>query len=313
MLDTPLQILQANVNKSLQATETILDLRIRSADLILIQEPWIIQDQGQSSRSVLHSAYQPMLPQYGNYCPWVIIYAKQSLLNSVELVPQDIQDPDAQGIIVKDKTNKSLQILNVYNEQDSEGTWTLECTLYSTQVQLNCILGGDFNIRHPCWDPNACGISSRAKAFVEWIEEHRFACQNIPNKGTFYRTNMECLSVLDLTFFKGNVLQEEANWHTRDIGSDHQALSFVVHPAAQPIPLPVSRFSFDSPHECLTNKALMSFTFHDIPLLCRVNALSGIHAFPHLLRHSPALSSECLIRHSRPPCILKHLSPRTSS
>ena len=49
MLDTPLQILQANVNKSLQATETILDLRIRSADLILIQEPWIIQDQGQSS------------------------------------------------------------------------------------------------------------------------------------------------------------------------------------------------------------------------------------------------------------------------
>ena len=246
MLDTPLRILQANVNKSLQATETILDLGIRSADLILIQEPWIIQDQGQSSRSVLHSAYQPMLPRYGNYRPRVIIYAKRSLLNSVELVPQDIQDPDAQGIIVKDKTNKSLQILNVYNEQDSEGTWTLERTLYSTQVQPNCILGGDFNIRHPCWDPNAHGISSRAKAFVEWIEEHRFACQNIPNKGTFYRTNMESPSVLDLTFFKGNALREDANWHTRDIGSDHQALSFVVHPAAQPIPPPAQRQSYNT-------------------------------------------------------------------
>ena len=246
MLDTPIRILQANVNKSLQATETILDLGIRSADLILIQEPWIIQDQGQSSRSVLHSAYQPMLPRYGNHRPRVIIYAKRSLLNSVELVPQDIQDPDAQGIIVKDKTNKSLQILNVYNEQDSEGTWTLERTLYSTQVQPNCILGGDFNIRHPCWDPNAHGISSRAKAFVEWIEEHRFACQNIPNKGTFYRTNMECPSVLDLTFFKGNALREEANWHTRDIGSDHQALSFVVHPAAQPIPPPAQRQSYNT-------------------------------------------------------------------
>ena len=51
----------------------------------------------------------------------------------------------------------------------------------------------------------------------------------------------------------------------------------------------MSRFSFsfyDSPHECLTNKALMSFTFYVIPLLCRVNALSGIHDLPAYLSTS---------------------------
>ena len=42
----------------------------------------------------------------------------------------------------------------------------------------------------------------------------------------------------------------------------------------------------DSPHECLTNKALMSFTFYVIPLLCRVNALSGIHDLPAYLSTS---------------------------
>ena len=78
----------------------------------------------------------------------------------------------------------------------------------------------------------------------------------------------------------------------------------------------MSRFSFpfyDSPHECLTNKALMSFTFYDILLIHPMSALLTRHSCHSPSTSFPALSSECLIRHSRPPCILKHLSPRTSS
>ena len=46
MLITLLRIMQANANRSIAATESILKLGIREkADLISIQEPWLLYDK----------------------------------------------------------------------------------------------------------------------------------------------------------------------------------------------------------------------------------------------------------------------------
>lgn len=231
MLDTPLRIFQANLNRSSVATESLLEIAIREkADILAIQEPWLLVDKEINlRRTIAHPAFTTLLPTSIDRNR-VLFFIRRQI--QVEITPISNLDPDFQAISVQDKKGNSIQILNVYNEKDSENKWTNERALYPFILDPNTILLGDFNIRHPSWDPYGKDNSPRANAFISWLEVNNFELRNIPNVGTFYRVHLDNSSVLDLTFTKGTSLNRninsDINWRTLETGSDHLAISLDI-------------------------------------------------------------------------------------
>lgn len=59
-----------------------------------------------------------------------------------------------------------MSILNVYNEKDVNRVLTLDRLVYRQSLLPNTLLLGDFNIRHPMWDPHGQDTSQRAETFA---------------------------------------------------------------------------------------------------------------------------------------------------
>ena len=138
-------------------------------------------------------------------------YINQNLLGEIQVNLVQINDRDIQNLILQDKRGNKLQILNVYNERDEEGQYTVERTLLQQQIQQHSIALGDFNIRHPRWDIYSKDTGSRATTFLNWIEENDYSIQNKLREGTFYRPNMEVPSILDLFLMKGSPTISDVN------------------------------------------------------------------------------------------------------
>lgn len=231
MLEHTLHTIQANVNRSIQATETLLDLACyKNIDILLLQEPWLLRDQGKEykdTRSIAHIGYNQLLPQTTSHSirPQTLTYVRKGL--RCQVTQTHLNDGDIQSLLIKDKVGQ-IQILNVYNEKDTSKIWTIERCLYNCPLLSNTILVGDFNTRHPIWDPQGTNTSTQATRLVEWIQDNEFLLQNVAGQGTFYRPNMEQASVLDLTFTKGTISRQDVRWHTNQIGSDHLAIGFTI-------------------------------------------------------------------------------------
>jgi endonuclease/exonuclease/phosphatase family metal-dependent hydrolase len=251
MLATPLRILQANANRGISATESILEIGVQEkADVIVIQEPWLLHNRTtgyKDTRSIVHSAFSLMLPTPMNMQtrPRAATYISRTIL--VEANQVHGNDPDIQRIHIQDRVGTSFLLINVYNEQNQESEWTVARELYKSQEQLpqDVILLGDFNTRHPSWDLLGKDTSCRATDLAEWLEDNRFTLHNMAGVGTFYRPNMMSKSVLDLTLSRGFPARHIQNWRTIETGSDHVAICFDVQAKGNHI-LPESRLSFNT-------------------------------------------------------------------
>ena len=88
MLEVPIRIIQGNVNRSSQATETILELGVsEKADIILLQEPWIHRSREEGyTRSINHGSFIPIRPEIGKEVrPRVLAYRRQESQIQVSL------------------------------------------------------------------------------------------------------------------------------------------------------------------------------------------------------------------------------------
>ena len=225
MLDTNLRIFQANLNRSIEATETALELAVReNVDIIAVQEPWMIQEGEQGfTRSIAHRAFQMILPRCDkDIRPRTMFYVKRDL--QVQLTQLNLKDPDIQALTLQDSKGKRLQVVNVYNERDQEGRWTVERSLYNVGLLASSVVLGDFNTRHPIWDPFGNDNSRRANELADWFDSKDLQIQNIPGEGTFYRSHMDRPSILDLTLTRGQASRSDTNWRTIATGSDHMAI-----------------------------------------------------------------------------------------
>ncbi|KAF2206122.1 hypothetical protein CERZMDRAFT_4463, partial [Cercospora zeae-maydis SCOH1-5] len=118
------------------------------ADIILVQEPWIILEELGTARPILHPSFTPILPiTKEGQRPRTCIYTRRNL--EIEASPDPLDDPDIQSLYLRDSQGNKIQVLNVYNERDKNGNWTAERSLYSLSLSRDAILAGDFNIRHP--------------------------------------------------------------------------------------------------------------------------------------------------------------------
>jgi hypothetical protein len=151
MLDTPLRIIQANVNRGIQATESLLDYAIqKEIDLILIQELWIFKDKSigyKDCRSINHSSFTALLPPHDDTTrPRSLVYTSRHL--KLQVNPLLLNDPDCQSLEVRDSKGSKIQVVNLYNERNNQGVWTVDRCLYKLPLLADSVLVGDFNTRH---------------------------------------------------------------------------------------------------------------------------------------------------------------------
>ncbi|KAF1940233.1 hypothetical protein EJ02DRAFT_456175, partial [Clathrospora elynae] len=101
-----LKILQVNLNKSAEATESALQTAVELAiDLIVVQEPWLVPSHQtppdfSDTRSVNHPSFVqtlPTLPQ-PSLRPCVLIYASRSFEAQINPLQDFPPDPDCQAV-----------------------------------------------------------------------------------------------------------------------------------------------------------------------------------------------------------------------
>jgi hypothetical protein len=182
-------------------------------------------------------------PHNNNTRPRTLAYVSRTL--PLQVNSQNLSDPDIQVFEIQDTKGAKLQLINVYNEKDINQNWTLDRCLYNLTLLPDVVLAGDFNTRHPSWDPTSLDNSQRTNTLYSWLEDKSFLLRNAPSIGTFYRAHMATTSVLDLTFTRGLISRQETNWHTIDIGSDHLAIGFAIPSRGQRLSIPADRQTYN--------------------------------------------------------------------
>jgi hypothetical protein len=151
MLDTPLRLIQANTNRGIQATESLLEYAVQKrVDILLVQEPWIFRDKEtgyKDCRSINHPSFAALLPPHNDETrPRTLVYTSRLL--QLQINPIRLDDPDCQTLEVRDSKGARIQVVNLYNEKDKQGIWTVDRCLYNLPLLPNSLLVGDFNTRH---------------------------------------------------------------------------------------------------------------------------------------------------------------------
>ena len=254
MMENNLRVLQVNLNKSAQATESTLQSAVeRAIDLIIVQEPWLVFTRSDPpdysrTRSVNHSSYVQILPPSTNpgLRPRVLIYVLKTLKAQVNPLHDFPPDPDFMAIQVKSRSY-NFTLWNLYHEKDQMGTplKTIERILIPRSVPPSTIILGDFNTHHPWWDPHTTATSSDAESLVEWIENQDLALLNSIGTGTFFRPNMTEESVLDLTFATRDLVSKIEDWQVLpSVGSDHHGILFAIQDPLSRVASPLKQPRF---------------------------------------------------------------------
>src|ERR1700691_3452145 len=223
-----IKILQINVNRNSRTTENVLQTAIElNIDILAIQEPWTILVNTNEYRSINHTSYRQILPNYGTFRPRTLFYIQRNLeANLASISPQD---PDCTILNIFDL---NTQLINIYNATHPNIPNSIETiqrsSIIPTSLFSKTILLGDFNTHHPWWDPLA-PQSPNASFLIELIEKHSLALLNSPGEGTFYRPNMARPSVLDLTLATQGIVNKVIDWQILpDLGSDHSGVLFTI-------------------------------------------------------------------------------------
>src|SRR6266498_5365777 len=227
-----ISIIQHNYARNTSNIHTYLEIGLeRNIDFILVQEPWIAQD---NTYTISYTAYHTILPEFCDVRPRMAVFAKKDSIHQFCYRSDLCKDGN---IIILDILNSEipdLQIMNIYNEKslkENYNDWTLNRILPHIKPQKYSIICGDFNAHHSWWNLNI-SKSIRANELVQWLNQHQFELLNEPDISTFYRQNMRNILIIDLAFAtkalnqsKSIFWQIDENVNTR---SDHEVILFSI-------------------------------------------------------------------------------------
>jgi hypothetical protein len=142
------KVLYININRNPSTTEYILQIAIELyIQIVVVQEPWTIRNNSNEYRSINHSSFIQILPNYGSFRPRILFYIVKDYRAS--LVPNSLKDPDYIIINIEDNT----QIINIYNTSHPEAPNTIptiqRSNLLPNSLKYSTIILGDFNTHHP--------------------------------------------------------------------------------------------------------------------------------------------------------------------
>jgi len=123
-------------------------------DILVVQEPWLIPSQGNylNTRSINHPTFtqifltllDPLLRLR------VLLYALNDFQAQINPLVSFLSDLDCQVVMIS-STTFTLNLINVYNEDDQQGLLrrTIKRSLFLRQLPTDCLVLGDFNTHNP--------------------------------------------------------------------------------------------------------------------------------------------------------------------
>ena len=246
-------LIQHNANRSDIAHHTVLQQSFeRSTDILLLQEPYSPCFDGLYT-ALQHPAYDLIIPLSNTapssipIRPRVLAYVRKA--SNLTFTPRyDLfNDPDIQAIEIIGL--ETFLIFNIYNERERDygedmsqcpsrqGQYTVDRLLLHTQLQEPTLLTGDFNLHHDRWNSAASAANiEKASNLVSWLDSQQATLAidpEITNEkgGTFHRSNLRNISIIDLTFYTPFSKLAWSGWRfVEGSGSDHEVIAFEARP-----------------------------------------------------------------------------------
>src|SRR5260221_2203751 len=254
MPERPIQIMSVNMNRQSLLTHALM--QVLTADIILIQEPWI--GTIQTARSDLDPLGTP-IPGATNNNRWecflpaftdpktvrVVAYVKFDLARTFAIVNHISHPLSSLESMVLDFTfeEETLRILNVYHRipldhYDGKVRHNL-LHLFSNSLDplIPTLVVGDFNTHSHIWSLPHSTISPWAPDLVDWFDDQGLELLSPPRVAT-WKSGKDGTrpSVLDLALineaaaFSGQISDLHISFND-SISSDHAALSLLWFPA----------------------------------------------------------------------------------
>src|SRR5205814_7990654 len=172
-----LRILQCNLNKRRETTDSILNSDTSQFDILAVQEqhyaPLLKSSLLHQSWTLIESTTRPESPP-----PRSAIYINNNLLptSAFRQIHIPINDVTAIQIIPETPPNKPTLLMNIYNPGDNPIITPLrqylQRHLHAHDYDKILILG-DFNLHHPTWNPIAyTKHDALSEELLELMEDH---------------------------------------------------------------------------------------------------------------------------------------------
>jgi exonuclease III len=149
-----ISVISHNTARSNIVNQTILEIaRAKKTDILLVQEPFLTSRKEEENLPAQHFDYYFIMNNSPTERPRAITYIrKQSNIDFTNRTDL-LSDPDTVLIEIRSKKS-SIYIINIYNEKDNRGIYTISRTLKEKlkRIDIPWILAGDLNAHHRWWN-----------------------------------------------------------------------------------------------------------------------------------------------------------------
>ena len=195
------RIIQHNCNRSTTAMHSCLKSAENTADIVIIQEPWIGTNESPPSHyTISHPSFILLLSQT-HHCPRPATdITKTNPHINANLRTDLCTDEDIQIISITTPSIDTLFLFNIYNEKpryDQTLPYTIDRILKNINIPTRSILAGDFNAHHPWWN-SSTKRPIRHETLLQITEAGNFDLLNEEDTPTYHYAHGS--SILDLTF-----------------------------------------------------------------------------------------------------------------
>ena len=225
MTNTPIKVIQANVQHSANAHKEFVDnFTINDYSIALISEPYIGRGPGVQN-IVGVDVFQFSSP---NRPIKACVLVKQSLGGAFGLTQFSSSNLAVVQLTVG---QRKLLFASIYIEPDNDPNntlLTLTKLVFDNRVH-SIVIGGDVNAKHQDW--GCMDADERGESITVLAASNQLSVCNTGSAATYenVRSGVHMTSIVDVTIASDNIVQHVTDWKVRPdicVSSDHHAIEF---------------------------------------------------------------------------------------